>query len=67
MQENLTDEQNKSPPYLVKMKNKNLVELLEKEKFIKSYLDKGDEICAYERPSTKEVIEDKLYLELKIT
>jgi hypothetical protein len=29
------------------MRNKNVVELMGKEKFIKSLLEKGDEICAF--------------------
>lgn len=36
-------------PFLCKIKNKNVVELIDKEKFIKSYIERGDEICAYER------------------
>lgn len=54
-------------PFLCKIKNKNVVELLDKEKFIKSYIEKGDEICAYERitlpPNTTE---NFFLLEVKI-
>lgn len=48
--ENLPEEQRKQPPFIVRARNKNIAELMSKEKFIKSVLDKGDEICAYERP-----------------
>lgn len=37
-----------------------------KEKFIKSILDKGDEICAFERPLNKESLDDHFLLEVKI-
>jgi hypothetical protein len=44
-----------------------MIELLSKEKFIKSVLDKGDEICAYERPLLPEnSIDNYFLLELKI-
>jgi hypothetical protein len=31
------------------VKGKNVIELLNKEKSIKSVIEKGEEICAYER------------------
>jgi hypothetical protein len=34
---------------MTKVKNKSIVDLLGKEKFIKSYVERGDEIVAYER------------------
>lgn len=37
-----------------------------KEKFIKSILEKGDEICAYERPPIREGSDDNFLLEVKI-
>jgi hypothetical protein len=48
------------------MRNKNVVELMGKEKFIKSVLEKGDEICAFERPVIREVVDDQFLLEVKI-
>jgi len=63
----LPPENTKIAPFICKVKNKNVSELLNKEKFIKSVLDKGDEICAYERPVLPESAGDNLFLvELKI-
>jgi len=65
--ESLPPESTKQPPFIGKVKNKNAIELLSKEKFIKSVLDKGDEICAYERPVIPEnSIDNYFLLELKI-
>jgi hypothetical protein len=44
-----------------------MIELLNKEKFIKSVLDKGDEICAFERPIIPENnIENFFLVEIKV-
>jgi hypothetical protein len=51
----------------VRVRNKSIAELMGKEKFIKSVLDKGDEICAYERAPMKEnQYDDSFLLEVKI-
>ena len=53
-------------PLIVRVKNKGIAELMGKEKFIKSILEKGDEICAYERPQIREGSDDNFLLEVKI-
>ena len=40
------------------MRNRNVIELMNKEKFIKSVLEKGDEICAFERFPTLEPMDE---------
>ena len=46
------------------MKNKNIYNVLSKEKFIKSLLEKGDEIVAYEK--RVEDFQSKMLVEIKI-
>lgn len=49
----------------MRVHNKNIVELLNKEKFIKSYLEKGDEIVAYQ-VGKMPLESDQFMLELKV-
>ena len=37
-------------PFIAKVVNKEVKELINREKFIKKLIDKGEEIVAYERP-----------------
>jgi hypothetical protein len=58
----------KAPLFIGKVKNKNCIELLTKEKFIKSNLEKGEDLCAYERPVLPEGATDNYFLvEVKIS
>ena len=50
----------------MRVHNKNIVEMLGKEKFIKSVLEKGDEICAYQRQNMRDELQDYFLLEVKI-
>jgi hypothetical protein len=34
-------------PFICRVHNRNVIEVIGKEKFIKSVLEKGDEICAF--------------------
>ena len=53
--------------FLGKVKNKNTIELLNKERFIKSIFDKGEELCAFQRPALPEHGTDNFFLvEVKI-
>jgi hypothetical protein len=45
--DNLPEDQTKTPPFLSRVNNKSVIEILGKESFIKSLLEKGDEIVAY--------------------
>lgn len=47
--ENVPKEQAEDHPFVAKIKNKSVIELLDKEKFMKTYIERGDEIVAYER------------------
>lgn len=49
----------------MRVHNKNVLELLGKEKFIKTILERGDEICAFEKPNYIQETEYFL-LEVKI-
>jgi len=51
---------------LAKVKNKCSVDILSKEKFIKSLLEKGDEICAYERLHINGVTDEYFLVEIKM-
>lgn len=62
--EYLPDSPNKQSPFIMRVHNKNVIELMGKEKFIKSVLEKGDEICAYERPVSSD--KEEFLLEVKI-
>lgn len=42
-------EQRAHLPLLTRLRNKSVTDLLDREKFIKSYVERGDEIAAYER------------------
>lgn len=65
--ESIPPEQNLHPPFITRVKNKNVIELLDKEKFIKSFVERGDEIVAFERPPLPENHGDNFFLlELKI-
>jgi hypothetical protein len=39
----------KELPFIARVKGKSVVEMLEREKFIKTHIEKGDEICTFER------------------
>lgn len=53
--------------FMTKIKNKCVNEILDKEKFVKTYIEKGDEICAYERVTLPENSGDNFFLlEVKI-
>ena len=55
-------------PYIGRIKNKQVVELLDKEKFIKTYIERGDEICAYQRIDVADNIAQHYMLsEMKFT
>lgn len=36
-------------PFLCRIKNRSVTDLLDREKYIKNYVDRGDEIAAFER------------------
>ena len=42
--------QKTGPILLARVHNRNVIELMGKEKFVKNAMEKGDEICAFERP-----------------
>lgn len=54
-------------PFFARIKNKSINDLIDREKFIKSYIERGDEICAYERRALPEKAADNFFLiEVKI-
>lgn len=54
-------------PLLTRLKNKSVTDLLDREKFIKSFVDRGDEIAAYERIALPEGQAEHYFLvEVKI-
>lgn len=59
-------EANKEQLFIGKVKNKSAIELFNKEKFIKSLLEKGDELCAYQRPPLQENSDNFFLVEVKI-
>lgn len=70
--ENVPKEQAEELPFVTKIKNKSVVELLDKEKFMKTYIERGDEIVAYERIALPEssagnhfLLEVKIYQQRK--
>lgn len=66
--ESLPPENQKTQPFLGKVKNKNCIELLGKDKFMKSNYDKSEELCIFERPVISESGTDNYCLvELKIS
>ncbi len=54
------------PPFIGKVKNKCSIDLLRKEKFIKSLLEKGDEIIAYQRPVVPDNTDNYFLIEVRI-
>lgn len=54
-------------PFITRVKNRNVTDLLDKEKFIKSFIEKGDEICAYERAPVTSNLSDYFLLEVKFS
>lgn len=66
--ENVPTEQTEHQPFLAKIKNKSVNELIDREKFIKTFIERGDEICAYERRALPETGAEMFFLlEIKIT
>jgi hypothetical protein len=65
--ESIPPEQSQHAPFIARMKNKSVTELVDKEKFIKTFIERGDEICAYERISLPDNAGDNFILtEVKI-
>jgi len=64
--DNLPKEQTKQAPFITKVHNKNVVEIMGREKFIRSVLDKNVEIIAFERPFINDSIEGYFLVEVKI-
>jgi hypothetical protein len=54
-------------PFLTKVKNKCITEMIDREKFIKTFVERGDEICAYQRIALPDNATDNFFiLELRI-
>jgi len=54
-------------PFITRIKNKSVSDVLDREKYIKSYVDRGDEICAFERlPLPEGSIDQYILCEMKI-
>lgn len=67
MVEFLPGESVKKNIFLGKVKDKNQIDILSKERFVKSYLEKGVEICAFEKPFIPEnATENYCLIEMKI-
>ena len=65
--EHVPQEQNEHPPFVGRVKNKVVSEILDREKFIKSFVERGDEICAFERMAVPPNSGDNFFLcEVKI-
>lgn len=65
--ENLPKEQCEDLPFIARIKNKCVDEMLDKEKFMKSYIERGDEIVAFERIALPENSNGRFFLlEVKI-
>jgi hypothetical protein len=47
--DSLPEEQSKQAPFITRVLNKNVIEIMGREKFIKSLLEKGCEIVAYQK------------------
>jgi len=62
----LVDYSDKAPPFIAKVQNKFVTELVGREKFIKSILDKGEELVAYERPVLRDSNDCYTLIEVKI-
>lgn len=41
-------------PFMTRIRNRSVSDLLDREKFIKSFVDRGDEVAAYERMALPE-------------
>mmetsp|Transcript_20525 Transcript_20525/g.19502 ORF Transcript_20525/g.19502 Transcript_20525/m.19502 type:complete len:113 (+) Transcript_20525:596-934(+) len=59
-------EETKQTPFFARVRNKNILELIGKDKFVKSILEKGDEVCAIERPPPVSGHDEVFLLEVKI-
>jgi hypothetical protein len=67
--ENLPESENrpKVQPFLGRVRNKNYIEVLGKERFLKPSFEKGEEICLYEKTLLPENSTDNYMLvEIKI-
>jgi hypothetical protein len=60
--EAVPQEQKEYPPFLTRIRNKCISDLMDREKFIKSYVDRGDEVAAYERIALPEGAGDNFFL-----
>ncbi len=53
-------------PFIARVQNKNVLEIISREKFIKSMLEKGNEIVAYQKSFQTEAMDENLLVEIKI-